>query len=81
MVISDGEGPLTEDNILQRENSRAALLPGQELGIEEQLAQLNEEIDREDEDEMTHLMGRGSPTEDTQRTPRQPLADITGLGH
>lgn len=81
MVISDGEGPLTEDNILQRENSRAALLPGQELGIEEQLAQLNEEIDREDEDEMTHLMGRGSPTEDTQRTPRQPLADITRLGH
>jgi hypothetical protein len=81
MVLSDGEGPLTEDNILQRENSRAALVPGQEPGIEEQLAQLNEEIDREDEDEMTHLMGRDSPTEDTQRPPRQPLADITSFGH
>ena len=81
MVLSDGEGPLTEDNILQRENSRVALVPGQEPGIEEQLAQLNEEIDREDEDEMTHLMGRDSPTEDAQRPPRQPLADITRLGH
>jgi len=81
MVLSDGEGPLTEGNILQRENSRAALLPGQEPSIEEQLAQLNEEIDREDEDEMTHLMGRDSPTEDTRRAPRQPLADITRLGH
>jgi hypothetical protein len=77
MVLSDGEGPLTEDNILQRENSRVGLVPGQEPGIEEQLAQLNEEIDREDEDGMAHLMNHDSPTEDAHQSPRQPLADIT----
>jgi hypothetical protein len=77
MVLSDGEGPLTEDNILQRENSRVALVPGQEPGIEEQLAQLNEEIDREDEGGMAHLMDHDSPTEDARQPPRQPLADIT----
>jgi hypothetical protein len=76
MVLSDGDGPLTEDNILQRENSRVALVPGQEPNIEEQLAQLNEEIEREDEDEIAHLMGRDSPTEDARSLP-QPLADIT----
>jgi hypothetical protein len=81
MVLSDGEGPLTEDNILQRENSRVALVPGQEPGIEEQLAQLNEEIDREDEDGMAHLIDRDSPTEDARQPPRQPLADITRLTH
>ena len=77
MVLSDGEGPLTEDNILQRENSRVALVPGQEPGIEEQLAQLNEEIDREDEGGMAHLMDHDSPIEDARQPPRQPLADIT----
>ena len=81
MVLSDGEGPLTEDNILQRENSRAALVPGQEPGIEEQLAQLNQEIDREDEDGMAHITDSDSPTEDAHQPPRQPLADITRFTH
>jgi hypothetical protein len=42
---------------------------------------LNEEIDREDEDGMAHLMGPDSPTEDARRAPRQSLADITRLSH
>lgn len=48
IVVSDGDGPLTQDNILQRENSRAALAPAPNPDIEEQLTQLSEEIDRED---------------------------------
>jgi hypothetical protein len=77
MVLSDGDGPLTAGNILQRENSRAALVPGEEPSIEEQLAQLSEEIDREDEDEMAAF--RASIAYRRAAQQRHPLADITGL--
>lgn len=79
MVISDGEGPLTESNILQRENSHAPLVPGEEPGIEEQLAQLSEEIDREDEYEMAALRERSVSRRAAQW--RDILAGITGSGH
>ena len=57
MVISDGGAPLTQDNILQRESSRTQVHRGAEDQTNSeiaaqlaQLAQLNEEIDREDEE-------------------------------
>jgi hypothetical protein len=50
MVLSDGDGPLTESNILQRENSHAALVPGEEPSLEGRLARSYEDLDREDED-------------------------------
>jgi hypothetical protein len=79
MVISDGEGPLTESNILQRENSHAPLVPGEEPSVEEQLAQLSEEIDREDEYEMATLRERSFSRRAAQW--RDILASITGSGH
>ena len=50
VLISDGVEPITRDNILQRENSRSLLAPSANPEIEEQLALLNREIDREDEE-------------------------------
>ena len=77
MVLSDGDGPLTEGNILQRENSRAALVPGGEPRIEEQLAQPWGLVDGEDEHEMAAFRDRVRQA----ARQREPLADITGLDH
>ena len=79
MVLSDGDEPLTEGNILQRENSRVALVPGQTPDVEERLAHLIGAIERRDGDEdaedqrAANRAAQGSPQ-------RLPLADITGLG-
>ena len=54
VVISDGDAPLRRENILERQNSRAALAPISNPEIEAQLAQLSEEIDREDEETRRH---------------------------
>jgi hypothetical protein len=50
MVLSDGEGPLTEGNILQRENSQAALVRGEEPSLEGQPTRPYEDVAREAED-------------------------------
>lgn len=78
MVLSDGEGPLTEGNILQRENSRAALVPGEEPSTEDRLAESHEEIDDAHEDEIAAFRAGVSYRRAAQQ--RQPLADITRLG-
>jgi hypothetical protein len=79
MVLSDGDGPLTEGNILQRENSSAALVPGQEPTAKQRLAHFREETDREHEDVMADFRACIAYGRAAQR--RQPLADITGVDH
>jgi hypothetical protein len=77
MVLSDGDGPLTEGNILQRENSSAALVAGQEPTVEQRLARFHEETGREHGDVMADFRAGIAYGRAAQR--RQPLADITGL--
>lgn len=75
MVISDGDGPLTEGNILQRENSHAALVPGEEPSLEGRLARSYEGLDREDEDPAIVVQADIAYRQAVQR--RQTLAQIT----
>ena len=93
MVISDGREPLTRENILQRENSRSGFVPSANPEIEEQLARLSREIDREDEDarRRPESWRLGAPRDwlsrarelfwSAERQPaipaREPLVDIT----
>ena len=75
MVLSDGDEPLTEGNILQRENSRVALVPGESLSAEEQLTDLIRAVDRDDQGAADQIVADGA----AQGSWRLPLADITGV--
>lgn len=77
MVLSDGDGPLTEGNILQRENSQAALVPGHDWTSEERPAPLTEEMNTEREDPTAVFQTGPAYRQAIQGRP--PLADITGV--
>ncbi len=49
MVLSDGDEPLTQGNILQRDNSHAALAPRRTTEADQQVAQMIEQIERADQ--------------------------------
>jgi hypothetical protein len=74
MVLSDRDGPLTEANILQRENSQAALVPGEEPSLEGRLARSYEDVAREAEDPTVVVHADIADMEAVQR--RQTLAEI-----